>query len=195
MPIEIADHVVPVRTPENPFHIADALNFQRKEIRTFPGTRNSDFAHIFRALTQASLDDDTFALFSNMITVIGRFLAPEIGKLTSISTNSQRFTRLFTWLNDQPLATVTIADAADLYELTPSAFSKRFRCTMGISFGKFMASMQVRRAQEKLLYTDATVIAIAKSLGYDYPQYFHRFFQKYNGCTPLQYRSRNRLQG
>ena len=38
---------------------------------------------------------------------------------------------------------------------------------------------------------DKSISQIAYELGFDYPQYFSRFFKKNTGMTPLEYRTSN----
>ncbi|HEX8575010.1 MAG TPA: helix-turn-helix transcriptional regulator [Flavobacterium sp.] len=46
----------------------------------------------------------------------------------------------------------------------------------------------IRLAKEKLLSTNDNVSEIAYSLGFEYPQYFNRFFKSRTGMTPLEFR-------
>jgi len=48
--------------------------------------------------------------------------------------------------------------------------------------------LRVERARDQLLRTDAKVIDIALSCGFNTPQYFCRVFRDYTGQTPLAYR-------
>jgi AraC family transcriptional activator of pobA len=47
-------------------------------------------------------------------------------------------------------------------------------------------------AQKYLIHTTYSISEIAYLLKFEYPNYFARFFRKYNGVSPQEYRTRDR---
>jgi len=132
--------------------------------------------------------DQPFVRFASLARITGHLLRPHLKEIVARTRAASEFLRLFGWLRQQPLAGVSVADAARLYYLGDSAFSKRFRRKMGVSFKAYLNAMLVRQAQHQLHYTDRTVGEIAEDLGLVYPQYFHRFFRTHCHCTHTEFR-------
>ena len=47
----------------------------------------------------------------------------------------------------------------------------------------------ILNAKKKLQHPDASIKTIAYQLGFEDPSYFSRFFRRYIGCSPNQYRA------
>jgi AraC-like DNA-binding protein len=156
------------------------------------GIRGLDRPDLFAELSRASVHNETFDVFGLLTRTIGAFIETDMGSVVERSRRCEQFSRLFGWLKHQPLGQVTVTDAAGLYNLTTSAFSKRFGRTMGVPFKDYLTKLQISQAQYRLLYTDQTIAEIAEGLGYVYPQYFHRFFRRHCNCTPAEYRRHGR---
>ena len=83
------------------------------------------------------------------------------------------------------LSTQMVAEAVGV---TAGYLSRAFSHHTGITLIRYISEQKNRRAQELLTQTDAGVKEIAEEIGFSSPSYFIRFFRKYNGVTPKQYR-------
>jgi AraC-like DNA-binding protein len=86
---------------------------------------------------------------------------------------------------------VSVAEAAAACGLSRSRFGTIFRETMGASFGQFSLRARVGYAAHCLLTSDLPVAAIAQRAGFVDASHFHRYFVKFYGRTPREYRSRS----
>ncbi|MBO6249822.1 MAG: AraC family transcriptional regulator [Muribaculaceae bacterium] len=75
--------------------------------------------------------------------------------------------------------------------LTLSHFCNVIRKTTGFTPQEIIMSMIIMDAQTQLKGTGTTVSRIAASLGFNTPTTFNRYFRKYTGMTPQEYRSSN----
>lgn len=64
-----------------------------------------------------------------------------------------------------------------------------------VSPQEFLTTFRLTRAQEQLTLTDATVAAIAQSVGYRDPLVFSKAFKQMTGMTPVQFRKKARESG
>lgn len=151
-----------------------------------------DNQELFRNIITAMSSNDSVMLFAYLMGAMRNLLEPLMPQLVERSVNAQKFSILFNWLRDKQPAAVTVDQAAELYQITSSAFSKRFQRTMGVSFKEYLTIQQIRQAQQQLIYTDKKISEIAAILGYSCPQYFHCFFQKHCQQTPEGYRRKMR---
>lgn len=147
---------------------------------------------LFQRLADSINKKNSFKLCADLMETVRSLLHSLLPKLVESSRNSQKFTHLFNWLRNQKTAGVTVEQAAELYGITSSAFSKRFQRTMGISFKEFLTEKQIKEAQQLLIYTEKNISETALALGHSSPQYFQRFFKKHCRSTPNQYREKMR---
>jgi AraC-like DNA-binding protein len=82
---------------------------------------------------------------------------------------------------------LTVADMADLVNLSPSAFAHLFRDVTGRSPYQFLKEMRLDRARELLVDGNFTVARISKEVGYASVSHFISEFRGRFGVTPRSY--------
>lgn len=80
---------------------------------------------------------------------------------------------------------------ADKICLSPNYFGDLVKKETGKSAKEYIQLKMLQAAKENLLNPDRTITQVAYALGFQYPQHFVRFFKKYEGITPTQYRQAN----
>ena len=86
---------------------------------------------------------------------------------------------------DRPLR---ITQIANHLELSCFYFARRFKQAVGQPPGQFIIQMKMQRAQELLLTTKFSVIAVGMEVGYDNPSHFSGAFKSVVGLSPVQLR-------
>src|SRR5579863_3304045 len=82
---------------------------------------------------------------------------------------------------------LTVADMADLVNLSPSAFAHLFRDVTGRAPYQFLKEMRLDRARELLVDGDLTVARIRSEVGYASVSHFISEFRGRFGVTPRAY--------
>lgn len=80
---------------------------------------------------------------------------------------------------------------ADKICLSPNYFGDLVKKETGKSAKEYIQLKMLSVAKENLLNPDSTITQVAYALGFQYPQHFIRFFKRYEGVTPSQYRLSN----
>ncbi|WP_162241887.1 helix-turn-helix domain-containing protein [Paenibacillus sp. Leaf72] len=70
--------------------------------------------------------------------------------------------------------------------------SRKFKQCTGFGFSEYVQLVRIREAQRLLRETDLKIIEVAACVGIDPVANFHKLFKSTNGCSPLQYRKRQR---
>lgn len=86
-----------------------------------------------------------------------------------------------------------ISDFADLMHIHPRHLTNTVKLTTGKSPCDFFEERLVAISKRLLAESDDSISAIASSLTYD-PSNFTKFFKRFTGLTPKQYRERARLE-
>ncbi|MDY5930648.1 MAG: helix-turn-helix transcriptional regulator, partial [Candidatus Ornithospirochaeta sp.] len=105
--------------------------------------------------------------------------------------NNDRLTSILESIRNNP-KDATLTTIADEYGLSPGYLSAMIHEKTGLTFSSLVAKRKVQIATKLLLQDEnASNIAIAERIGMN-PQQFCRFFRKWLGMTPKEYRERNR---
>ena len=87
------------------------------------------------------------------------------------------------------LAGLDVPTLARIAGLSRAHFSRRFGRAVGMAPGKYLMLARIRRAAELLARRDASVKAVALSLGFHDPNYFAKAFRRTFGLSPREFRS------
>ena len=83
---------------------------------------------------------------------------------------------------------LSIKDVSMISGKAEAKFSRDFRRDFGFSLKSYLLRSLTRKAQEKLWLSSEPINQIAAELGFDDVYYFSRFFKKYSGKTPSEFR-------
>jgi len=149
---------------------------------------------IIRMITGGFQKKDLAREFSLLMLLVREAVRPQWDLLVDRARRASHFPQLFRHLAENPIAAVRIEDLASLQGVTANALSKRFHRVMGVPLKEFLLAEQMRRAQEMLTRTDATIEELAHRLGHDNASYFHRLFRRRCGLSPGEYRRQVRAR-
>lgn len=90
---------------------------------------------------------------------------------------------------------ITVEQLAKLVHLSKSHFMRRFRKEAGISAIEHLSQLRIRAACEALGEGTEQIATIAFACGYSNLSNFNRQFLKRVGCSPKEYRKRNKTSG
>lgn len=90
-------------------------------------------------------------------------------------------------LNEHP-AGVTLGAAAKIAHMTPAAFSRFFRRSMGRTFTDYLIDVRLATASTLLRETNTTISTIAAQAGFNNIANFNRQFRRRYHTTPGSYR-------
>lgn len=79
-------------------------------------------------------------------------------------------------------------------KISPGYFSSLFHQKMGKTFVEYLTGVRMEHAKKQLCGTDKKLSQIGYEAGYQDNHYFSYIFKKTQGCTPSEYRKRNRKQ-
>ncbi len=88
---------------------------------------------------------------------------------------------------------ITVSDAARAVFLSPFYFSRGFTAISGYTVGEYIRCRRLYLAALQLVRTDARVIDVALTFGYDSPESFTKAFRRQFSATPAQVRRTGRI--
>ena len=84
---------------------------------------------------------------------------------------------------------VTVAELAQLADLSPAHFTALFKQKTGCPPINFFIRLRIHQACQLLKANNMSVREIARTLGYKDPFFFSRQFKSINGAAPQNYRA------
>ncbi|MBF0245345.1 MAG: helix-turn-helix transcriptional regulator [Planctomycetes bacterium] len=101
----------------------------------------------------------------------------------------EAFQLVFERISTEPGFSLRSGDLARLIGLSPSHFSRRFKRETGMSVKQAIAYQINLRAVRLLGRPELSIREIARELYCEDEYYFMRFFKKYHGMTPTEFRA------
>ncbi len=118
----------------------------------------------------------------------------EFGRLTTSATRHEPLrdrdpiARVFEFTFAEFHREITLAEVAELVNMSLSSFTRRFRQSTKKSYGDFLKEVRIGRACRLLAETNQSVLEIGFECGYNSAANFSRQFQELKGRSPLKYR-------
>jgi two-component system response regulator YesN len=91
-------------------------------------------------------------------------------------------------INEKYATNLALKSIAEEVFMSPSHLSTLFRQEMGINFLDYLHQYRIEKAKQLLKKTNEKVYAVARQVGYYDEAHFVRFFKKWTGMLPSQYK-------
>lgn len=88
----------------------------------------------------------------------------------------------------------TLSEAARMLERPEYYVSRLLKKHTGANFKELLQRRRLQQAAYLLSHTPLTVEVILERIGYDNSSYFYRRFRQHYGCSPREYRARERTE-
>ncbi|MCM1182205.1 MAG: AraC family transcriptional regulator [Roseburia sp.] len=88
-----------------------------------------------------------------------------------------------------------IRDITDIFDVSESYVFQIYRRRYGTTPKQYINGLRIRHACHRLKHTEHTVRSIALGSGFDSYEYFAAVFKGLVGCTPMEYRRRQKADG
>lgn len=193
------EFVLPVSTTPRDFRLAVEMDRLPGHMRLSSADLRQVMASIRQmredSLIDAPIDDvhallrhQLHALLTRLSILHGRQQAQE----PSVSTALQRF-KCFQQLVDERFTQWhQVADYAGQLGYTEKSLARAVTAATGATAKAFIAARINLEAKRLLVHTDMPVAAIAEKLGFGEATNFSKFFKREVGCTPADFRQRQR---
>ena len=109
-----------------------------------------------------------------------------------ISPALQRFKRFQQLVEDYFSRWHQVGDYASHLGYTEKSLARAVEAAMGMTAKAFIAARVNLEAKRLLVHTDLTIARIAEKLGFEEATNFSKFFKRETGCTPAEFRQRQR---
>lgn len=144
--------------------------------------RLDNFYNVF-TLSQCMNTQDFYELLCEICKVI---IEKKIGNEVSNSEVAKK--AIAYMLENYPDPELTMVTLAEHLKISSVILSVEFKNEMGISPSKYLANLRIEKAKELLRNSNMLIKDVSLAVGYEDDYVFRRWFKKYTGMTPGQYR-------
>ena len=143
--------------------------------------------------TNESSIEKTFEICANFTDIL--ILLEKIGESNSSIGKVHRQSydnvkNIADYINENYMQEINSKIIEKLFSINYDYANRIFKQYFGFSINRYRNKRRIDRAKFLLVTTDKTLDEIAQEVGFDDKYYFSRLFAKYEGMSPLQYRSR-----
>lgn len=129
------------------------------------------------------------ALLESYLTTVLLLLTPENAtNRAPMGQDAERMVRLAALIDTHFRQNQRADFYAERMELSITHLNRIARSQTGLTLQQMIANKQVETAKQELVFSHASVQAIALHLGFSDPAYFSRFFTRETGVTPRVWR-------
>ena len=97
-------------------------------------------------------------------------------------------TQVVSFIRNNYMHKLTLADVAAHIFLSPSYLSKIFKEEMQTSFNGYLSEVRIEKSKILLLSNDLSIVEVSELVGFVDQSYFNKVFKKQTGMTPKKYR-------
>lgn len=101
----------------------------------------------------------------------------------------ERISRIITYIYQNHANKLTLDELAEREHLSTFYLSHLIRDCIGLNFQEFLCFARAEMSEILLLQTDRKISTIAKDVGFSATSYYDKFFSKWFGHTPEEYRA------
>lgn len=87
---------------------------------------------------------------------------------------------------------MSISEICLLVNMSYTYFIKMFKQAVGMTFSDFVVHKRITKSEQLLLTTDSSIADIAEMVGITNLGHFYEMFKRQNGCSPKQFKDRQR---
>jgi len=102
----------------------------------------------------------------------------------------QRLQPSITYIDEHLTDKLSVTEAANTVNMSYTYFIKTFKNAIGMSFTDYVSFKRIKKSEQQLLTSSASIAEIAASVGISNIGHFYDRFHKYNNCSPKQFRER-----
>jgi len=114
-------------------------------------------------------------------------------KRPQFQVKNDSLSKIINFIEENLEANFSIAQLADLVNLSESRFKSWFKLQTGLPPLEFTTRKKITYAKALLKKKDYTIVDISYKLAFSSPQYFSRVFKKYTGSLPSESRKEENL--
>ena len=150
---------------------------------------NAFYGHINNAISQilgvnediSKLEPD--AVYNKIITNIKYVLPKHMNTSNVIDAAIE-------YIEKNIASDISLESTASHCFLSPTYFSMCFKNKTGKTFSSYLSELRLNKAKSLLSQTDVPINIVSELCGFNSASYFHRFFKRSTGMTPLNYKNR-----
>ncbi len=106
---------------------------------------------------------------------------------------SQRNKKIISYINSHLSDKLTLTFFCKMFFISPHVLCDSFKKDTNMTIKNFILKSRLKKAQEKLMYSDKKINQISEECGFSSPNYFNLIFTKHFKVSPSAFRKSNKI--
>ena len=119
-------------------------------------------------------------------------LIPRVELIPAVNCDTDALHGVIRFCTENYMKDISLQTMADALHMSRYTISHLFGKRLNVNFCDYINAMRIRRACELLDSGKLSVTEVAYAVGYNSTRSFNRCFSKVKGCTPREYRKRQK---
>lgn len=128
-------------------------------------------------------------LQSYIRSLILQVIEPGMDKIEKDITVYRKYEKLYKYIENNLYADISVAEVCRHIGYSQTYIGQKFKADTGRTIKQYITSAIIEQLKNMLLATTLSIGEIAKELHFDSESYCSKFFKKYTGLSPSEYRS------
>ena len=181
-------------------HYLDQFDFfngiSEEGVRQLPPARHKEAVNLFESILAVSSDEGRHRFDRIRLLLLQLFIQIDNVQRPSdsrpVAPQKQLLLKSFRRLIDTHYRTMRLPrEYADLLYVTPNHLNALVQDLLGKTAGELIRDRILLEAKRLLVNAEMTVTEVAYALNFEDNSYFNRFFKKYTGVTPEEFRKQS----
>ncbi|ALS26263.1 two-component system response regulator [Paenibacillus sp. 32O-W] len=152
-----------------------------------PFASEAEYRETLDALEREHARADTLAALKDALRRGMERIADHI-RATRSHKHERIMERCIRYVDEHYMDALHLETIATAFHFSPNYLNTLFKQYTGMTFGKYLSDLRIRKAVELLKQSDARVYEVASKVGFVDEKYFYRVFKRKFGYTPEEYR-------
>lgn len=171
----------------NTFHFGKAFNIDIQEVTQI-------YTQIYREFNQIRKGREQFIQSLISMLLIYKERLSDNEKTTSVRNGFQVINSHFQQLVDEHFTKQKkLTFYANLLNISPAHLKDSIKKTTGLTASELIQKRVILEAKRQLIYSQLSVSEIAFALGFSDANYFWKYFRRYVGCSPGEFRKQRSI--
>lgn len=97
--------------------------------------------------------------------------------------------KLVDFIRANLMSNISVAELADVTQMSPAHFSRVFRASLGVTPYRFVMQKRIEGARAMLANTELNASQVAMAFGFSSQSHFVKVFRQFTGVTPKQFKA------
>ena len=171
----------------------DLIQSGNKRYENFLLTGNEEMIRLGNdLLSEYRSDQSMIVMLGYLYVLLGNILKELPFSRQDVAMDVENFSKILKYVSENYTQKLSLSSLSRRFGISESHLSRSFTQKLSCSFVRYLHSLRVEHAKNRLCHSSMSILEIAYDSGFSDPRTFNRVFKDWEGVTPKEYRAGER---